>query len=88
MRRLALTSATVVALLTATLSASGQQQRQDGGGGTVKGQSERPTSPKQAEPESSSHNADKPKASDALPGSPGNEPKAAPVERLPDQKKK
>jgi hypothetical protein len=88
MRTLALTSATVVALLTATLSASGQQQRQDGGGGTVKGQSEQPASPKQAEPESSSHNADKPKASDAPLASPGNEPKAAPVERLPDQKKK
>lgn len=37
------------------------QDRKDGGTGDAKGQSERPSDPKQTEPESSSHNADKPK---------------------------
>jgi hypothetical protein len=51
---------TVAALLLSAASVSGQE-RKDGGLGTDKGQSERPADPKHIDPESSSHNADKPK---------------------------
>lgn len=50
----------IAALLLSVPSVSAQD-RKDGGAGTEKGQSERPADPKHIEPESSSHNADKPK---------------------------
>ena len=52
---------TVAALVLGTASISAQV-RKDGGAGAEKGQSERAANPKHNEPESLSHNADKPKA--------------------------
>ncbi len=79
MRILALAIAMALAVGATPSSVLSQEQRKDGGSGTVKGQSEHPTNPKQAEPESSSHNADKPKKTEQPP------PSASPK---PDPKKK
>jgi hypothetical protein len=59
-----------------------QVQRKDGGSGTVKGQAEQPANPKQLDPESFSHNAEKPKTA-APPAS-----KAVPKKAEPDPAKK
>ncbi len=56
---------TVAALVLGTASISAQV-RKDGGAGAEKGQSERPANPKHNEPESLSHNADKPKAQSGM----------------------
>ena len=88
MRMLALTSAALVALAVGSYPAVSQQQREDGGTGAVKGQSERPTSPKQAEPESSSHNADTPKETGAPSTSSDDRKQPAPGQTPPDKKKK
>lgn len=52
----------LAALIASSASIVSAQDRKDGGSGDAKGQSERPADPKQTEPESSSHNADKPRA--------------------------
>jgi len=74
MRILALAIAMAFAIGTAPSSVLSQEQRKDGGSGTVKGQSEQPANPKQVEPESSSHNAEKPKTTE--PPAPSASPKA------------
>jgi hypothetical protein len=86
MRILALATAIAFAVGAAPSTVLSQEQRKDGGSGTVKGQSEHPTNPKQAEPESSSHNADKPKDTPTTtsPSTPG----ASPEKAQPDPKKK
>ena len=86
MRILALPVAIAFALATAPSSVLSQEQRKDGGSGTVKGQSEQPTSPKQVEPESSSHNAEKPKTAPTTTAP--STPYASPEKPNPDPAKK
>lgn len=81
MRTLALTLISVVALAAGAATSFAQEKK---GSPETKatGQSERPADPKQAEPESSSHNADKPKPGASTPSKDGKA--AAP---MPDKKK-
>ena len=83
MRSLALAIAMAFAVSAAPSSVVGQEKRKDGGSGTVKGQAEQPANPKHVEPESSSHNAEKPKPSQ--PAAPEPSPKKS--EREPAAKK-